>query len=117
VPWQHVPSAVDLGLVLLAGASVVGGFWAAVRPARRGRSGPLVAMVVAPGALAVAGLVAGASRLAVSGTYAQFHGDFGTEPIGASALGKGVLLMGVVVTLAVAWTMRSLLRMGAEEKL
>jgi hypothetical protein len=44
----------------------------------------------------------------VSGTYAQFHGDFGTEPIGASLLGKGVLVMGAIVALAVAWTVRSL---------
>jgi len=116
VPWQRVPSAVDLGLVLLAGGSVVGGFWVAVRPARRSRSGPLVAMVVVPGTLAVAGLLASASRLAVSGTYAQYHGDFGTEPIGASTLGKGVLLMAVVVALAIAWTVRALVRMSAEER-
>ena len=113
VPWQRVPSAVDLGLVLLAGASVVGGFWAAVRPARRSRSGPLVAMVVVPATLAIAGLLAAASRLAVSGTYAQYRGDFGTEAIGASALGKGVLLMGVVTALAIAWTVRALVRMDS----
>jgi len=80
--------------VLLAGAAVVGGFWLAVPSVRKRRSGPLVAMVVTPGALAVIGLTLVARRLAVSGTYAQFHGDFGTEPIGASALGKGVVLMG-----------------------
>jgi hypothetical protein len=50
VPWQRVPSAIDLGLVLLAGATVVGGFWLAVPPVRKRRSGPLVAMVVTPGA-------------------------------------------------------------------
>jgi hypothetical protein len=115
VPWQRVPSAIDLGLVLLAGASIAGGFWLAVPAARRSRSGPLVAMVVVPSTIAVGGLLAAASRLAVSGTYAQFHGDFGTEPIGASALGKGVLLMGVVVALAIAWTARALMRMSAED--
>jgi len=115
VPWQRVPSAVDLGLVLLAGAGVPAGFWVAVPAARRSRSGALVAMVAVPSTIAVGGLLAASSRLAVSGTYAQFHGDFGTEPIGASALGKGVLLMGVVVALAVAWTVRALMRMSAEE--
>ena len=50
----------------------------------------------------------------MSGTYAQFHGDFGTQPISASPLGKGVLLMGVVLALGIAWTVRWLNRMGSE---
>ncbi|HEY8040261.1 MAG TPA: hypothetical protein VIF15_10735 [Polyangiaceae bacterium] len=116
VPWQRVPSAIDLGLALLAGAAVLGGFWLTVKPVRKRRSGPVVAMVVAPGVLAMVGVMLAARRLAVSGTYAQFHGDFGTEPIGASALGKGVLLMAVVLTLGVAWTVRALLHMAAEAR-
>lgn len=116
VSWQHVPSAVDLGLVLLAAAAVVGGFSLAVPFVRKRRSGPIAALVVAPGTVAVVGLTIAAHRLAVSGTYAQFHGDFGTEPIGTSALGKGVVLMGVVLVLAVAWTVRALLLMSAEDR-
>ena len=114
VPWRRVPSAIDLGLVLLAGAAVVGSFWLAVEPVRKRRFGPVVAAVVAPTALAVAGLTFSVRRLAVSGTYAQFHGDFGTQPIGESPLGKGVLLMGIVVALGIAWTVRWLNRLGAE---
>jgi len=116
VPWQRVPGAVDLGLVLLAGAAVLGGFWLAVDRLRKRRSGPVVAMVVAPGTLAIVGLTLASHRLAVSGTYAQFHGDFGTEPIGASALGKGVVLMGCALALAIGWTVHSLLRMSAEAR-
>jgi hypothetical protein len=115
VPWQHVPGAIDFGLVLLSGSAVVGGFWLSVRPVRKRRIGPVVAMVVAPGALAAAGLALAARRLAVSGTYAQFHGQFGTEAIGASTLGKGVLLMGSMLTLGLVWTVRSLLTMAADE--
>ena len=114
VAWRSVPSAFDLGLVLLAGAAVVGSFWLAAAPVRKRRFGPVVAMIVAPGALAVGGLTLAVHRLAVSGTYAQFHGDFGTEPIVASPLGKGVLFMGAVVALGLAWTVRWLVRMGAE---
>jgi hypothetical protein len=114
VPWQRVPSAIDLGLVLLSSGAVVGGFCFAVRPVRKRRLGPVVAMVVIPSTVSVAALMLAAHRLAVSGTYAQFHGEFGTEPIVASTLGKGVLLMGAVVTLGLAWTVRSLVRMGAE---
>ena len=116
VAWRRVPSAIDLGLVLLAGAAVVLGFWLVVRPVRKRRFGPVVGMLVAPATLAVAGLTIAAPRLAVSGTYAQFHGDFGTQPIGSSPLGQGVLVMGAVLVLAVAWTARSLARMAAESR-
>ena len=112
VPWQRVPSAIDLGLVLLAGAAVVGGFCLAVRPLRKRRIGPVVAMVVVPATISACALTFAARRLAVSGTFAQFHGDFGTEPIAASTLGKGVLWMGVVVAVGVAWTVYSLLRLA-----
>jgi hypothetical protein len=114
VAWRRVPSAIDLGLVLLAGAAVVGSFWLAAEPVRKRRFGSVIAMMIAPGAIAVAGLTLAVHRLAVSGTYAQFHGDFGTVPIGASPLGKGVLFMGAMVALGLAWTVRWLIRMGSE---
>jgi hypothetical protein len=114
VAWRRVPSAVDLGLVLLAAFAVAGGFWVAVVPVRKRRFGPVVAMIVVPCAAATFGLTMAAHRLAVSGTYAQFHGDFGTDAIGASPLGKGVLLMGIVLVLSVAWVVRWLTWMGSE---
>ena len=113
VPWQHVPSAVDLGLVLLAGAAVVGGFCLAIPPVRKRRIGPVVAMTLTPAVLSVGALPVVARRLTVSGTFAQYHGDFGTEAIAASTLGKGVLVMGAVLAVGVAWTAYSLLRMRA----
>ncbi len=116
VSWQRVPSAVDLGLVLIAGATVVAGFGLAVGPVRTRRLGPVVALVVGPLALALALVPVVARRLGVSGTYAQYHGEFGTQPIGASVLGKGVLLMTAVLALGLAWTVRALLRMAAEAK-
>ena len=116
VSWQRVPSAIDLGLVLLAGATVVLGFWLAVAPVRKRHLGPVVALVVVPVSLAVAGVLLAMRRLAVSGTYAQYTGDFGTSPIGASVLGKGVLVMMAVLALGLAWTVRSLLRMAAEAR-
>jgi hypothetical protein len=115
VAWRRVPSAVDLGLVLLSAGAVIGGFCLAVSPVRKRRLGPVAMMVVVPGALALAGVAFSVHRLAVSGTYAQFHGDFGTEPIAASTLGKGVLLMGALLTLGLALVVRSMLRMAVEE--
>jgi hypothetical protein len=114
VAGRRVPSAVDFGLVLLSAAAVLGGFFLAVTPVRKRRLGPVAAMVVTPGALALAVVALSVRRLAVSGTYAQFHGDFGTEPIAASTLGKGVLLMATLFTLGLAWVVRSIARMAVE---
>jgi len=114
VPHRQVPSAIDLVLVLLAGGTVVFGFCAAVGPVRKRHFASLMGLVAVPGALVVLALPLCARRLAVSGTYAQFHGDFGTEPIGSSLLGKGVLLMGVILAAGVGWTLRSLSRMAAD---
>ncbi len=116
VPWRRVPSAIDLGLVLLASAAVVAGFCLAVPAVRKRRFAPVVALMAVPGALAIAGLPLAAHRLAVSGTYAQFQGDFGTEPISASLLGRGVLVMGIVLAAGVAWTVRALARMSADAR-
>jgi hypothetical protein len=69
-----------------------------------------------PVALALGALPFVVPRLLVSGTYAQFHGDFGTEPIGASLLGKGVLVMGALVSLAVAWTVHSLTHLSTPHR-
>jgi hypothetical protein len=116
VAWRSVPSAIDLGLVLLSGAAIVLGFWLVIRPVRKRRFGPVVVMLVAPVTIAVAGLTIAARRLAVSGTYAQFRGDFGTHPIGSSPLGQVVLVMGAILVLAVAWTARALSRITAESR-
>jgi hypothetical protein len=107
-PWRHVPSAVDLALVLSAGASVLLGMIASAHAARARRLNVVAWLSVAP---AVIGLVAaawGAGRLAVSASYAQFHGGFGVVSIASAALGKSVMLMGVLLALGVAWTVRAL---------
>jgi hypothetical protein len=114
VPHRQVPSAIDLTLVLLAGGAVLLGFLAAVGPVRKRHFASLMALVVVPGALVVLALPFCAKRLTVSGTYAQFHGDFGTEPISSSLLGKGVLLMGIILAAGVGWTLLSLSRMASE---
>jgi hypothetical protein len=116
VPWRRVPSAIDLGLVLLAGAAVVGGFCAAVAPVRKRSFTPVLLLMTIPSGVAFGALAFAARRLAVSGTFAQFYGDFGTEPIGASLLGRGVLLLGGLLALGIAWTVRSLVRMAADAR-
>jgi len=108
VAWRHVPSAVDLALVLLAGASVLFGMAASTHAARARRLVVLAWLAVAPAVAFAILLALGARRLAVSATYAQYHGGFGVQPTTASALGRGVLFMGVVLVLGVAWTVRAI---------
>jgi hypothetical protein len=108
VDWEQIPSAVDLALVLVSGASVPLGTLAAWSAAR-GRKLSSVARIAAAPSLVTLGLLAwGAKRLAVSATYAQFHGEFGVEPIAASTLGRGVLWMGLVAALGIAWSVRTI---------
>ncbi len=109
---QRLPSAVDLGLVLLDVASVPAGFALAARRAGQRRLGPLVKLAAAPALGALLILVAGFQRLAVQGTFAQFHGDFGTRSVAGSPLGYSLLWMAAVLAGGVLWTARSLRRIS-----
>jgi hypothetical protein len=51
-------------------------------------------------------------RLRVVASYAQFHGDFGTEPLAGSPVGVGLLWMTTVVAFSAAWTTRMLRRLA-----
>ncbi|HEY3593645.1 MAG TPA: hypothetical protein VGL13_07220, partial [Polyangiaceae bacterium] len=56
--------------------------------------------------VALVSIAATADRLGVQGSYAQFHGDFGTRPVAGSSLGYGLLWVDVVLVLGIAWTCR-----------
>ena len=108
VSWHRVPSAVDLALDLFAGASVLFGVAASAHAARARRLEVVAWLAALPAVMCALLVVWGASRLAVSATYAQYHGGFGVLPIASSALGRSVLVMAVVLVLGLAWTARAL---------
>ena len=58
-------------------------------------------------------LVAMLPRLRLFASYAQFHGDFGTEPLTGSPVGYALLWMTAVVAGAVAWTIHVLRRLAS----
>ena len=116
VAWRSVPSALDFALVLLGGLSVVLGFFAAVPLVRRRKTGAVAVLAVLPAGIGLALLALTARRLAWSATYAQFHGEFGAEPLADSTLGRGVLLMGIVLALGIAWCVRAMWAMGSEPR-
>jgi hypothetical protein len=110
VPWRRVPSAFDLALVALAGAAVIGGFFAASPLARARKIGPLGALFAAPVVVLLLAMLALQRRLGTSGTFAQFQGGFGTESVTRTDLGRGLLSMLVVLALGVGWCVRLLRR-------
>jgi hypothetical protein len=108
VPRAEVPSAVDLALVLASGALVPLGLMVAAPAARQKRLTAVIWMASLPAVVAAGVFAWGARRLAVSASYAQYHGDFGTVPLVGSSLGRGVLFMALVTALGVVWSVRSL---------
>jgi hypothetical protein len=114
--WRRVPSAVDLALVAVAGASVVGGFAAAAPLARARKLGPLGLLFGTPVVLLLLLVLGLQKRLGTSASYAQFHGGFGTEPITRTDLGRGLLFMLAVLALGVAWSVRLLRALARREE-
>jgi hypothetical protein len=114
VPWRRVPSAIDVGLLVLASATVPAGFWLGAAMLRKRRLGYGLVGLAAPALLGLGTVPLVARRLGVSATYAQFHGDFGTESLSSSLLGKGVLCMDTFIVLGIGWTVWWLARMVGE---
>ncbi len=112
VDSQRLPTAVDLGLVLLDAASVPAGFAVAARRASLHRLGAVVRIAALPTAVPVLFVGVLFRRLAIQATYAQFHGDFGTRSAAGSSLGYSLLWMTAVLAAGVLWTSRSLRRIG-----
>jgi hypothetical protein len=88
---------VSVAGTLLALASVPLGFVVAA-PAARAQRAASVARLGVVAALGALALVLGFfPRLAVRATYAEYHGDFGTEPTAHSALGWGLSWVSLVL--------------------
>ncbi len=89
---------------------------AAAAHAARARRLPVLAWLIAVPAVAFAAVLAsGVARLSVSATYAQYKGGFGVQPIASSTLGRSILLMGFMLLLGLAWTVRALHQVGHEQ--
>jgi ABC-type uncharacterized transport system permease subunit len=112
IDTRRIPSALDLALVLVDAASVPVGFVVAASRARARRLVPLLVLAAPPALVALIATLAMASRLSIQGSYAQFHGDFGTRAVAGSSLGYGLLWMDALIALGAAWTTRELRRTG-----
>jgi hypothetical protein len=115
VDSERLPSAVDLALVLVNAASVPVGFLLGARRVQGRALNSLTRLAFAPCVLALLFLAVTIKRLGVEASYAQYHGDFGIQPLAGSPLGYGVLWMLAVLTGAVAWTSHCLRKLSSGE--
>jgi hypothetical protein len=108
VPWNRIPSAVDLLVVVVAAAQVPLGFAIASPWAVAKRGASLFNVCAALGLVLLVVCAAASRRVVVSATYVQFHEGFGTTPIGRSSLGRGVLSSWIAIAAAYAWAAHAL---------
>jgi hypothetical protein len=98
---------------LLVLASVPTGFVVAARPTRARRPGEIIRLGMGSGLAALALALLLFPRLSVRASYAQYHGDFGTQAVVGSPLGWSLSWVLVVLALATLYTGAALRRLGA----
>jgi len=113
---SQTSSFLDAAVVLLNAISVPLGFFSTARLASRRDLLALARVAAVPALLTVGVLGASLRRLALVGSYAQFHGDFGTQALGGSPLGYALLWMGAVLVGATLWTLYCLRRMSSDRR-
>jgi hypothetical protein len=106
------PAALDLAVVVLVGLSPPLGLMVFSRAAAGRHTGMLARAAVVPSALGVLFVLAMLPRLRIFASYAEFHGDFGTEPLTGSPVGYALIWMTAVLAGATAWTIRVLKRLA-----
>jgi hypothetical protein len=95
IDTSQASPALTPALLLIELGSVPGGFLLARALLDRGRDEQSLLRALLGGVvLTLAAIMLGLRRFAVQGSYAQFHGDFGTQPLAGSSLGYAVLLLG-----------------------
>lgn len=94
---------VSVAGTLLALVSVPLGFLVAAPGARAQRALSVLRLGAVSALGTVALTLALFPRLSVRATYAEYHGDFGTEPVAHSTLGWGLLWVALVVAGASAY--------------
>ncbi len=112
VDTSQASPALSLALLLLTVCSVPGGFLLSRMLLARGADDAALLRALAVTLVATLGAVMlGLRRFAVQGSYAQFHGDFGTQPLAGSSLGYAILLLGFWLTAGLGFAVWNLRRL------
>jgi hypothetical protein len=111
VDTSQASPALTPALLLLALASVPGGFLLGRLLLERGDEANLLRALSASVVVTLGAVMLGLRRFAVQGSYAQFHGDFGTQPLAGSSLGYAILLLGFWLTVGLGFAVWNLRRL------
>ena len=112
IDTSQASPALTPALLLLELATVPAGFLLArALLERAGDEQSLLRALMASVVVTLGAVMLGLRRFAVQGSYAQFHGDFGTQPLAGSSLGYAILLLGFWLAAGLGfavWTLRRL---------
>lgn len=111
VDTSQTSPALTPALLLVSLSSVPGGFLLGRLLLQRGDEASLLRVLVALVVATLGAGMLGLRRFSVQGSYAQFHGDFGTQPLAGGSLGYAVLVLGFWLTAGVifaVWNLRRL---------
>jgi hypothetical protein len=111
VDTSQATPALTPGLLLVALTTVPSGFLLGRLLLERGDEASLLRALLALVVVTVGAVMLGLRRFAVQGSYAQFHGDFGTQPLPGSSLGYAILLLGFWLTAGLVFAVWNLRRL------
>lgn len=112
VDTSQASPALTPALLLLSLVTVPAGFLLGRTLLERGGDETTLLRALSAGAVVTLGSVMlGLRRFAVQGSYAQFHGDFGTQPLAGSSLGYAILLLGFWLTAGLGFAVWNLRRL------
>jgi hypothetical protein len=98
VDGARLPSALVAALVLVHGTAGLGGFATGARLLRDHRARAVAALAAGSAALVLVAWLMARDRIGVLGSYVQFRGGFGLQPLWRTGA------FGVILALAATWT-------------
>lgn len=111
VDTSQATPALTPGLLLVALATVPSGFLLGRLLLERGDEATLLRVMLGLVVATLGAVMLGLRRFAVQGSYAQFHGDFGTQPLAGSSLGYAILVLGFWLTAGLVFAVWNLRRL------
>jgi hypothetical protein len=111
IDTARASAALVPGLLLLTVTSVPAGFLLGNALLRRSDEANLLRLLGAGAVVTLGAVMLGLRRFAVQGSYAQFHGDFGTQPLAGSSLGYAILLLGFWLAVGLGFALWNLSRL------